>query len=171
VRKEDFFEVLGNLDDDIVKGAKTPMEKQFSWKIWGTMAACLVLVCMLTIHFISLNNDGEATSQGVADVAPMVYVNDTLYIQSSDQRGYSELKDEFVYLGKIESTTSEEGAPKKNFQANHLVIGCEVYQYGENIVVHINDAYWLYMKYGEPEVNWDDLTEQEKQNLDPTYKG
>jgi len=54
----------------------------------------------------------------------------------------------------------------------HPVIGCEVYQYGENIVVKINGSYWLYMKYGEPEINWNDLlTEQEKANLDPTYKG
>lgn len=51
MRKEDFFEVLGELDDDIVKGAKPPMKKQFNWKIWGTMAACLCLVAagLLTI--------------------------------------------------------------------------------------------------------------------------
>ncbi len=165
MRKEEFFEVLENLDDDIVKGAKAPMKKQVHWKIWGTVAACLVLVCTLAAHLISSNNNGGATSPGVADVAPMVYVNDTLYMQSSDQQGYPELKDEFVYLGKIKSTDCEEGVPKENFQANHPVAGCEVYQYGENIVVHINDAYWLYMKYGEPEVNWDDLTEQEKEKL------
>lgn len=44
MRKEDFFEVLGELDDDIVKGAKTPMKKKMNWKAWGTMAACLCLV-------------------------------------------------------------------------------------------------------------------------------
>ncbi len=43
MKKEDFFEVLGELDDDIVKGAKTPMKK-LNWKIWGTMAACLAIV-------------------------------------------------------------------------------------------------------------------------------
>lgn len=177
MRKEDFFEVLGELDDDIVKGAKTPMKKKLNWKIWGTMAACLVLVCALAIHFIPLNNDEEVTSQGVADVAPMVCVNDTLYKQSSDQQSYTELKDEFIYLGQIlndvtnDQSGGTDGVPKENFQANHPVVGCEVYQYGENIVVHINNAYWLYMKYGKPEVNWDSLAEQEKQNLDPNYKG
>ena len=122
------------------------------------------------------NQDGN--EQGVADAAPMVYVNDTLYIQSSDQKGYPEQKDDFVYLGKILSDVTNyqgdgaDGIPKENFQANHPVIGCEVYQYGENIVVKINGSYWLYMKYGEPEINWNDLlTEQEKANLDPTYKG
>ena len=113
----------------------------------------------------------------VADAAPMVYVNDTLYIQSSDQKGYPEQKDDFVYLGKILSDVTNyqgdgaDGIPKENFQANDPIVGCEVYQYGENIVVKINGSYWLYMKYGEPEITWDDLTEQEKADLDPTYKG
>ena len=108
----------------------------------------------------------------------MVYVNDTLYIQSSDQKGYPEQKDDFVYLGKILSDVTNyqgdgaDGIPKEDFQANHPVVGGEVYQYGENIVVKINGSYWLDMKYGEPEINWNDLlTEQEKANLDPTYKG
>ncbi len=47
----------------------------------------------------------------------------------------------------------------------------QCYQYGEDIVVYVNDAYWLYTKYSEPEINWDDLTEQEKMMLDPAYKG
>lgn len=44
MRKEDFFEVLGELDDDIVKGAKITMKKKMNWKAWGAMAACLCLV-------------------------------------------------------------------------------------------------------------------------------
>ena len=32
MRKEDFFEVLGELDDDIVKGAKITMKKKMNWK-------------------------------------------------------------------------------------------------------------------------------------------
>ena len=44
MKKEDFFEVLGELDDDIVKGAKIPMKKKMNWKAWGAMAACLCLV-------------------------------------------------------------------------------------------------------------------------------
>jgi len=171
LRKEDFFEVLGELDDDLVKGAETPTKKKMNWKIWGTLAACLALIGTLAVHFFPSDHGNEMPSQGVADIAPMVYVNDTLYIQSSDQQGYPELKDEFVYLGKIENAASEKSTPNENFQANHPVVGCEVYQYGENIVVQINGAYWLYTKYGEPEVNWDDLTEQEKKLLDPAYMG
>ena len=177
MKKEDFFEVLGELDDDIVKGAKLTMRKKMNWKIWGAMAACFMLVLSIgTYMFNTLQGGDVATEHGTADAAPMVYVNDTLYKQSSDQTGYPELKDEFVYLGQILSDVtnsqsgSTDGIPKENFQANHPIVGCEVYQYGENIVVKINDAYWLYMKYDEPEVNWNDLLETEKEQLDPTYK-
>ena len=169
MRKEDFFEALGELDDDIVKGAETSMKKKVNWIILGAIAACLALVCAV-VHFFPKDNGDEVTTQGTADIAPMVYVNDTLYIQSSVQQGYSERKDEFVYLGKIKSSISEEAAPKENFQANDPIVGCEIYQYGENIVVHINGAYWLYTEYGEAEIDWDNLNEQEKQILDPTYK-
>lgn len=49
MKKEDFFEVLGELDDNIVKGAKTHMKKKNSWKIWGSIAACFALVAVLGI--------------------------------------------------------------------------------------------------------------------------
>lgn len=174
MRKEDFFEVLGELEDDIVKAAKAPVKKRINRKVWGMAAACFVLVCFFAVRFFP-SGDGDETS-GIAacypapgDLAPMVYVNDMLYIQSTDQQGYPEWKDEFVYLGKIESTVSEDGAPHENFQANDPIVGCEVYQYGENIVVCIHDAYWLYTKYEETEIDWDNLTEQEKREIDPYY--
>lgn len=46
MRKEEFFEVLGELDDDIVEGAKATGKKKTDWRIWGTMAAC---VCFMVI--------------------------------------------------------------------------------------------------------------------------
>ena len=68
MRKEDFFEVLGELDDDIVKGAKTIMKKKAYWKVWGTMAACFAIIAVLGIGvlqsgFMTNQNDkGEVTS-------------------------------------------------------------------------------------------------------------
>ena len=51
MRKEDFFEVLGELDDDIVKGAKITMKKDKDkkpiWAKWGALAACLALIVSL----------------------------------------------------------------------------------------------------------------------------
>lgn len=176
MRKEDFFEVLGELDDNIVKGAKIPMRKRLNWKAWGTIAACLVVGLSIGVFALSLWRDDNAVSESrTADAAPMVYVNDTLYVQSSDQQGYPELKDDFIYLGQIlsdvtNSQNTTDGVPKENFQANDHIVGCEVYQYGENIVVKIHDAYWLYMKYGDTEINWEDLSETEKEQIAPTYK-
>ncbi len=159
MRKEEFFEVLGELDDDIVKGAKIPIKKKINRKVLGAMAACLALVLSVGVFVFHARQDGNiAIEPGVADAAPMVYVNDTLYKQSCDQQSYPEFKDDFVYLGQISSdiTNSQsgdtDGVPKENFQANHPIVGCEVYQYGENIIVKINDAYWLYMKYGGTEI-------------------
>lgn len=46
MKKEDFFEILGELDDDMVKETKTTPKKKWNnrnQKIWGIMAACLCL--------------------------------------------------------------------------------------------------------------------------------
>ena len=90
-----------------------------------------------------------------ADAAPMIYVNGTLYKQSADQTSFDELKDDFVYLGAIESDITDlqgnigagntlDGVPKENLQANRPIVGSEVYQYGNDIVVRIEGKYWLY---------------------------
>ena len=68
------------------------------------------------------------------------------------QTSFNELRDDFVYLGVIESdiTNSQgdngarntpDGIPKENFQANHPIVGPEVYQYGNDIVVGIGGKY------------------------------
>ena len=49
MRKEDFFEVLGELDDDIVEGAKLTMKKNTNWKRWGTAAACIAAVAIIGV--------------------------------------------------------------------------------------------------------------------------
>lgn len=103
-------------------------------------------------------HNNSVTTPDIADAAPMIYVNDTLYKQSTSQTSFNELKDDFVYLGVIESDVTNfqgtndagnylDGIPKENFQANHPIVGSEVYQYGENIVVGIGGKYWLYENY------------------------
>lgn len=51
MRKEDFFEVLGELEDDIVKDAKITVKKDNGkkpvWVKWGVLAACLTLMVSL----------------------------------------------------------------------------------------------------------------------------
>ncbi len=47
MRKEEFFEVLGNLDDELVKGAEVPMKKSIHRKVWRTAAACLAVLAVV----------------------------------------------------------------------------------------------------------------------------
>lgn len=128
---------------------------------------------------------GSQTS-GIADAPPMVYVNDRLYKQSPAQTSYEEEKEEFVYLGEIESDVTNDqsptdGLPKRNFQANHPIVGAKVWQYGEDIVVLINGKYWLYESLEDQGQDAPDdlsedyqnvqngLSEEEKKQLDPSY--
>ncbi len=53
MRKEDFFEVLGELDDDIVKGAKPTMKRKAGWKVWVAMAACFTVMLFTALSIFS----------------------------------------------------------------------------------------------------------------------
>ena len=155
---EKLYEILGDINEKHVYEARAYHKaKKPIWAKWGAIAACLVLVCVVAIPLFLHNND-SVTTPGIADAAPMIYVNDTLYKQSTSQTSFTELKDNFVYLGVIESDVTNiqgtndagnylDGIPKENFQANHPIVGAEVYQYGENIVVGIGGKYWLYENY------------------------
>lgn len=117
--------------------------------------------------------DSPADS-GTADAAPMVYVNDTLYRQSTTQTSFNDRKDDFTFLGVIESDIGSEsildGIPKENFQANHPIVGAEVYQYGNDIVVEIGGKYWLYENVSDSALDKQSgLSEEEKMQLDPSY--
>ena len=155
---EKLYEILGDINEKHVYEARAYHKaKKPIWAKWGAIAACLVLVCVVAIPLFLHNND-SVTTPGIADAAPMIYVNDTLYKQSTSQTSFNELKGDFVYLGVIESDVTNfqgtndagnylDGIPKENFQANHPIVGAEVYQYGENIVVGIGGKYWLYENY------------------------
>ncbi|MCM1189965.1 MAG: entericidin like toxin protein [bacterium] len=154
MKEKRLLKAMSQVEEKYVEEASPARRpKSSGWLKRGAMAACLALVLVLAVHFAVANNGDEVTSQGIADAAPMVYVNDILYKQSVSEQSYPERKDEFVYLGQILSdvtsnqSSDTDGIPKENFQANHPVVGCEVYQYGEDIVLHINGAYWLYMRY------------------------
>ena len=81
------------------------------------------------------------------DIAPMIYVNDTLYQIVDPQPNIADEKGSFNLLGKIESKVSPSEEPKENFQANDDIVGAAVYQYGDSIVVEIEGKYWLYETY------------------------
>ncbi len=127
-------------------------------------------------------DNGEApqpdtvTTANAADAPPMVYVNGILYQQNTEQISYGERKEEFIYLGKIESEvtnnqSSTDGIPKENFQANVPIVGAEVYQYGEHVVIQTDNRYWLYeaVNHENTSGTQEELSEEEKMLFDPSY--
>lgn len=160
-----FSEAMSELDSKYVDEAIRYKKKARKphWVKWGAMAACLclIVVAIITVPSILTPQDSDDGGGGIiADAAPMIYVNDTLYKQSTLQTSFNELKDDFVYLGVIESDVTNfqgtndagnylDGIPKENFQANHPIVGAQVYQYGNNILVEIGGKYWLYEKVSQ----------------------
>lgn len=75
MKKEDFFELLGELDDNLLSEAKTSEKKKTNWKIWTAVAACLTILLasgiMLTSFYSALSvsayaygTDEELTAAG-----------------------------------------------------------------------------------------------------------
>ena len=120
-----FSDAMSELDTKYVDEALNYKKKSKKpiWVKWGAVAACLALVCVAAISLFPHNND-SVTTPGIADAAPMVYVNDTLYKQSTSQTSFNELKDDFVYLGVIESdVTNFQGTyPKKTSRQITLLL-------------------------------------------------
>lgn len=166
-----FSEALSEIDARYIEKAinyhpAKIKRRTFHWI--AVTAACLALTWIAHIRLFSGNvndpvienseTEDYLISESSADAAPMVFVNGILYQQSPEYISYEEMQDDFVYLGKIESyaditdislsddesMASNDGVPKENFQANTHIVGANVYQYGKNLVIQVDDAYWLY---------------------------
>lgn len=153
---EKLYEVLGDINEKYVSEAR--VYQKAKKPIWANGELLQLVWFQYALWQFLFSHNNSVTTPGIADAAPMIYVNDTLYKQSTSQTSFNELKDDFVYLGVIESDVTNfqgtndagnylDGIPKENFQANHPIVGSEVYQYGENIVVGIGGKYWLYENY------------------------
>lgn len=140
-----FSEAMGELDSKYVDEAINykKKSKKPGWAKWGAFAACLCLViCAFAIPRLFEKPDNSASG----DLSSMIYVNDTLYQITSDQPDLTGKESQLVYLGTISSKVSSSQYPKENFQANDDIVGSEVYQFGEDIVVEIDGQYWIYCK-------------------------
>lgn len=190
MKKEDLYEGFGALNDEVLKRSEeagTMKKRNISKMIkWGCLAACFIVALGIGGFFLSdkrpdAGSEEDEVEQSVAlcpDVAPMVYVNGTLFKKSLEEVCFEEALEEFVYVGKIESDitsnqTSTDGVPKENLQANTPIVGAEVYEYGSAVVVKVNDIYWLYEaeSTGNHTVDWESLSEQERMEMDPMYNG
>lgn len=64
-----------------------------------------------------------------------------------------------------------DGIPKENFQANHPIVGSEIYQYDNDIVVRIDGKYWLYEAISESTLDKQSgLSEEEKMQLAQSFE-
>lgn len=145
MRKEEFFNIIGEVDEQKVAAAGMAMNTKKKshpvWLKWGAMTACLCLViCAFALPRLFEKPNNSASG----DLSPMVYVNDTLYRITSDQPDFTGKESQLVYLGTISSKVSSSQEPKENFQANDEIVGAKVYQYENDIVVQINGEYYLY---------------------------
>ena len=117
MKKEDLYEGFGALNDDVLKRCEKEegtMKKRNMSRILkiGSLAACLIVALGVGVFFLGGNKTPEVennteeesnivTSTNV-DVAPIVYVNDTLYKKSLEEVYYEESLEEFVFVGKID---------------------------------------------------------------------
>lgn len=148
--REDLFEVLGDLEDDLVLEARMDKRRRPSWRAI-VPAACLCAVAVVAVLWLrsppmdSGNLDGEPWGYNKScEAAPMVCVGRGLYRITGEQPELEGREAEFFYLGEISSRVDSSQKPRVDFQANDDIIGAKVYKFDENIVVDIDGKYWLY---------------------------
>jgi len=179
MKKEQLYETLGDINENYIHEAHRTQKHSPVWFKWCAVAACLCLLLIGVLVIVHNRTDIDpAISSSAADVAPMVYINNTLYKQSAKQISYTQKNAEFIYIGVIEidiandQSNSTNGVPTENFQSNTPIVGSKVYQYGDDIVIEINGKYWLYeiLEDDNSSKEWDDLSEEVKMQLDPNYQ-
>ena len=112
--------------------------KKINYLMMGALISGLIIMG-LTIQGCSFKEKPI-----LSDLPPMIYVNNTLFIQSEANLFYESKVDTYIFLGRIQSRVDSNKQPKKNFQANDDIIGSEVYKCGEEILVLIDGKYWVY---------------------------
>lgn len=152
MRGIDLLYAIGQIEDRFIERAekrsviKTRRIKTMRIK---TMCGFAVAACVLIAVITGVNYFNSTEKELVGELAPMVYVNSTLYIQDENLECYTEKEEDFLYVGKITSTVSSSSQPHEDFQANDDIIGASIYQYGKKIVVFYNEKYWVYRPYQE----------------------
>ena len=148
--REDLFEVLGDLEDDLVLEARMDKRRRPSWRAI-VPAACLCAVAVVAVLWLrsppmdSGSLDGEPWGYNKScEAAPMVCVGRGLYRIMEEQPELEGREAELFYLGEISSRVDSSQKPRVDFQANDDIIGAKVYKFDENIVVDIDGKYWLY---------------------------
>lgn len=74
---------------------------------------CIIIFCLL----------GCSRQPEEGEYPPLIYVNDTLYIEENYVKSFS---DEWVLLGEIQKIKKNE-RPKQNYVSNTLEVGTDIY--------------------------------------------
>ncbi len=167
-----FSEAMGELDTKYIEKAMNyqAKKKKKGWLKWGFMAACLCLALAAAFVIPSLTSaipGSELQSGSVADYPAMIMVNNRIYEDSG------EVFDTPAFAGQDGQITSScDSVPAENNQSN---FGSGYpYRYGENdtIYVLLEDGWHVFKPFkhgGSENVNMENLSEQEKMELDPNY--
>ena len=119
------------------------MLKKFKYLCLTICITILISSCIILSKKISRNDVLYA-------VPSMVYVHSARYVE--DGISFSDIQPEFVYIGKISSTTNDEFTkPSKELQTNSGddFIGSKIYQYKKRVVIFYGGRYWTYQRCSE----------------------
>ena len=148
--REYLFEALGELDGDMVCGARETAGPRWrlSWGVLVPIAACLVLaVGALAVRGLPHPDGGVMDGESYAvdcEAPPMVCVGRGLYQIAIEQPELEGREDEFEYLGEITGRVDTAERPRESFSANDDLIGCSIYRLDEDIIVEYEGKYLLY---------------------------
>lgn len=170
MRKEKISEIVGNISTKYIDEAAlyTGKTKKLRYSVlkWGTVAACLCLALVAAIAVPKLiAADDTVVSAGVSDYPAMIMIDGKIYKDSGKMLG---LIDIAGYDGQIISACNE--VPTENNQSNFGTGFAYIHGSNNTIYVQFEDGWYIFVPYETGDtVNVDDLSEQDKQALDPNY--
>ena len=168
MRKEKITEVIGEINaryiDEATIYTGKAKKRRYSVLKWGIAAACLCLVLGAAIAIPKLNSsNGIVSSTGISDRPGMVMIDGRIYKDSGKVLSPS---DAIRQDGQIISSC--DNIPTENDQSN---FGTGYgYQYGENNTINVRfDDGWHIFILNDTVITSDDLSEERKMELDPSY--
>ena len=136
MRKEDFAEVLGDINENYIQEAETiKRSKKPVWPKWGAMAACLCLVIGLTmptvLNMLNPKDDSAGTLMGDTEIYPTVMVDGQLYEWRKGAAIRAELPNNSAYYGEV--THVEGKTPRNNCEfVSVFSVSGQIYTISEN---------------------------------------
>ena len=132
MKKEEFFELIGDIDETAISAAETPPAKSARWRIWPAIAAAACLAVAVGAVFMFAGKDSTEIPKDTPQQEGYDYSNADIAIESDDVKIF------YLDEDKIVSTTEYLACDPKDIFTSwkaHNGIGDEV----ELIKVRIED--------------------------------